>query len=479
MSLRRAAVALGAGVAAGLLVSARRSARVRRVAGVGTMASRVGVSAATNRARRVFASAERAKELDAELELKSAQQVAATLGNMKGALMKIGQLASFLDDAMPDDVRNALAELQQDAPPMAPELASSVVEQELGAPPERVFAEWDRRPIAAASIGQVHRAITHDDRAVAVKVQYPGVDQAIRADLDNFAMLMAGTPMLWRGLDAGAVVEEIRDRVDDELDYEIEAASQQLFADWYRGHPFIKVPDVVPELSTKRVLTNELVAGARFSELETWSQHERDLAAECIFRFVFRSLYRLSAFNGDPHPGNYLFSPRGQVAFLDFGLVKHFSADEQATLQEIARYAVIERDPARHREACFRAGFFKPGTPVDDERILEFGRPFWALVEKDEPFTITSEYASEVLRTFFLGRGSHPDVVKYANLPRPFIILQRINVGLIALLGRLNATANWRRIAEEMWPLTDGPPSTPLGEQEQQWWAGVQARMGR
>src|SRR4051812_12485782 len=232
-----------------------KSARGAEIARLG---ARVSTTVVSNRSRRVFASAARREELDAELELRTAEDVAATLGNMKGVLMKLGQIASFVDDGLPEPVREALTQLQSDAPPMSPELAAGVIESELGAPPDRVFAEWDPVPIAAASIGQVHRAITRDGRAVAVKVQYPGVEHAIQADLDGMDMSMFGAPMLFKNFNVQPFLDEIRERITEELDYTVEAANQQQFADWYRGHPFIDVLDVVTELSTSRVLTTEL-----------------------------------------------------------------------------------------------------------------------------------------------------------------------------------------------------------------------------
>lgn len=432
---------------------------------------RVGGSVATNRARRAFASAERKEALDAELELRTAQDVAATLGNMKGVLMKLGQLASFVDDGMPEPVRQALGQLQADAPPMSPELSAGVVEADLGAPPDRLFAEWDPVPIAAASIGQVHRAITVDGAAVAVKVQYPGVEAAIRADLESIDTAMVPAPFLYKNFDADAFIEELRVRIGEELDYRLEAANQRLFADFYRGHPFIHVPDVVEPLSGRRVLTTELATGARFAQLDSWDQPERDLAGEAIFRFVFRSLYRLKAFNGDPHPGNYLFRPGGRVTFLDFGLVKRYSDDDISQLMDLADAMVLSPDLAKVRQASERAGYYPPGAPVTGEEIRDFSMAFWEMVRVDTPFRFTPEYATEVNRRFFLGRATHGDAVKYANMPARWTILQRINVGLIAILGRLGAEANWRQIAEEMWPLTNRPPSTPLGNEEAAWWA--------
>ena len=277
--------------------------------------------------------------------------------------------------------------------------------------------------------------------------------------------------MLYTNFDVTPFVDEIRERIGEELDYRVEAANQRRFAAYYQGHPFVHVPSVVDELSTGRVLTTELAGGARFAALDQWTQAERDLAGEAIFRFVFRSLYRMHAFNGDPHPGNYLFRPGGRVTFLDFGLVKHYSDDEVDQAMELARYMVVEPDLARARGAAERAGYYPPGAPVSDQEIFDYSITFWEMVQHDEPFRFTPEYASEVVRRFMLGRATHGAAVKYANMPARWVILQRINVGLVAVLGRLQAEANWHRIALEMWPFTDGPPSTPLGEEEATWLA--------
>ncbi len=440
-----------------------RSARNRQLAGVG---ARLGAATATNKAQRIFASAERKQQLDAELELATAAEVTAALGNMKGALMKLGQMASYLDDGLPEPIREALASLQQDAPPMAPGLAAGVIEAELGRRPEQVFAEWDPVPIAAASIGQVHRAMTHDGRAVAVKIQYPGVDEAIAADLDNTDFLFRLIGMLFPGLEPGPLVNELRDRLTEELDYRLEAENQQLFADFYRGHPFIHVPEVVPELSTGRVLTTELAGGVRLAEVETWSREEQDLAGETIFRFVFRSLYRLHSFNGDPHPGNYLFEPGGRVTFLDFGLVKRFQPAEVELFESMIRTIVLERDGEAYRSILESANVLKRGSGMSGDDVLEWFGHFYEPVLQDERSTFTHEYARASVEKIFNRSG---DVAKFGNIPPSFVLIQRINMGLYAVLASLGAGANWRAIAEELWPMTSAPPSTPLGRLEAEW----------
>jgi predicted unusual protein kinase regulating ubiquinone biosynthesis (AarF/ABC1/UbiB family) len=442
---------------------ADRTAQLARVGG------RAGASFARHRARRVFASAARREELDRAFELQTAEQVADALGNMKGAMMKLGQMVSYVGAGLPPHVTEALASLQQDAPPMAPDLAAEAIERELGRPPDRLFAEWDPLPIASASIGQVHRAMTRDGRAVAVKVQYPGVDQAITADLDNAGLLFSAMAMAFPGLEPGPLVDELRARIVEELDYSREARNQQLFVDWYRGHPFIHVPEVLHELSTRRVLVTELAEGDRFAEMATWGQDERNLAAEAIYRFVFRGLYRIRAFNGDPHPGNYLFRPGGQVTFLDFGLVKHFTPDELFVFGDMIRAMIDERDMARFRRIVEDAGLLKPGGDFTDEQVQGYYGHFYEFVQEDAVVTITPEWSAETVSRFFDASGPYGDLMKQSNVPPSFAIIQRINLGLMAILGDLRATANFRRIADELWPWVDGPPSTELGRAEAAW----------
>jgi predicted unusual protein kinase regulating ubiquinone biosynthesis (AarF/ABC1/UbiB family) len=197
------------------------------------------------------------------------------------------------------------------------------------------------------------------------------------------------------------------------------------------------------------------------------------MAAETIYRFSFRSIYRLKAFNGDPHPGNYLFHGNGKVTFLDFGLVKLFGDSDLKLLTDIWKYALFEHNAERLRIAVEDAGFLMKNAPVETEELLEFMDVFVALVAKDEVLEVTSEYASEIARRVLFGRASHKEVVKYANIPPAYAILQRINLGLIALLGSLNASCNWRSISEEMWPEVNGDPKTALGELEHSWLASI------
>jgi predicted unusual protein kinase regulating ubiquinone biosynthesis (AarF/ABC1/UbiB family) len=420
-------------------------------------------------APRLFAAAgEQRQQLREDLALQTAEDVAGTLGSMKGVLMKIGQMASYIDDGLSPAVRRTLARLQDSVPPMSPQLAAAVVEEELGLPPERAFATWDPQPIAAASIGQVHRAVTLDGRAVAVKVQYPGIAETIAADLRNVALLRRMLRITAPAQDVDALIAELRDRVLEELDYRREAGNQRLLAAYYDGHLTIHIPGIISELSTRRVITSELSGGARFAELASWSQAERDLAAETIYRFTFRSLYEVRAFNGDPHPGNYLFHGGGRVTFLDFGLVKHFTAAELQPLLQMARNVCVEHDPEAFRRSLEDAGFLRPNAPLSTRAIVEHLAVFYDTIREPGPLTITGDYASSVVRRFFDVRSP---VAEYISVPRSYVLLQRINLGLFAILGELSATANWRAIAEEIWPFVHGPASTPMGEAEAAWQA--------
>jgi predicted unusual protein kinase regulating ubiquinone biosynthesis (AarF/ABC1/UbiB family) len=440
--------------------------RVSRGLAAMRLAARGGARYAASAPRLFAAAGERRQQLRDDLALRTAQDVADTLGTMKGVLMKIGQLASYVDDGLAPPARRVLSRLQDSVPPMSAELAAGVITEELGAPPERVFREWDPLPIAAASIGQVHRAITADGRAVAVKVQYPGIAETIAADLGNVGLIRSLLKMAVPSQDVTALIEELRERIGEELDYVREAESQRQFAAYFDGHPTARVPKVIDELSTARVITSELAAGARFSEMLLWPQEERDLAAETIYRFTFRSLYGMHAFNGDPHPGNYLFEPGGQVTFLDFGLVKHFTEHELDPLIAMIEALCLDEDPEGFRRAMEEADFLEPGAPVATEDVVAHMALFYDSVRERGPRAMTSEYASAVARRYVDFKNP---LAAYAKIPRPYVIVQRINLGLFAILGEMRATADWRGISEEIWPFTQAPPSTPMGEAELPW----------
>ena len=215
------------------------------------------------------------------------------------------------------------------------------------------------------------------------------------------------------------------------------------------------------------MLTTELVEGARFEEVEGWSQEERNLASEAIYRFVFRSIYQLHAFNGDPHPGNYLFRPRGHVTFLDFGLVKRYQPEEVELFEALIRTFVVEHDVTSFRRLMEDHHVLRRDPALSDADVAGYFGHFYELVLTDQVFTVDPEYSSETVRMYFDANGPYADVARAVDDPAVFVITQRINLGLTAVLGRLHATrSNFRRIAEELWPFVAGPPSTPMGEAE-------------
>ncbi len=459
----RAMAAEGRGLAAESAVGHQslllRNARVARLVAKG------GGRYALTQARRTFADAERRTELDRQFQMRTAQDVTNELGNMKGALMKLGQMASYVDTGLPDHVRDTLSSLQSDAPPMSQELAADTVERELGAPPETLFETWDPDPIAAASIGQVHRAITRDGQAVAVKIQYPGVAKAVSSDLGNADWLLRSMGAAFPGLQPGPVADEIKARLIEELDYGIEADNQEHFASFFDGHPFVHVPRIRRDLSNRRVLTSELAIGEPFSAVRQWSPEERNLTAETLFRFSFGCIYRRNAFNGDPHPGNYLFRPGGQVTFLDFGLVKRFTDAETQMFQALLQTMVVDRDIPGFRNVITDAGLLVPDAPFSNDEINDYFSYFYRYVLEDKPTTIDDAYAADGVGQLFDASGPHGSLMKALNIPPSFVVLQRITLGLMGLFAQLHATANWRAIAEETWPFTSTPPSTPMGEE--------------
>src|SRR5829696_9832432 len=325
--------------------------RVQRTAKVGSVIGASGAKYAGTRARNLVGSKEDAAQALDRSHLEAAERMVDALGTMKGAAMKIGQLASFIDtEFLPPEYRELyqeeLAELRTSAPPMPWKKVSKVLDEEWDEPCEELFEDFEHEAAAAASIGQVHRAVLPDGRRVAVKIQYPGVADAIAADMQNAGLILRMAKALAPGLDAKAAADELKERVMEELDYELEAQNQRSFARGYRGHPFIHVPDVVTRLSTERVLVSEWVDGAGFDEVRELPQPERDRFGEIVYRFCFGSIFHLQHFNADAHPGNYLLMADGRVAFLDFGMTKHLDQD-QIQLEIAALEAIFDDDPER------------------------------------------------------------------------------------------------------------------------------------
>src|SRR6201991_3732570 len=307
------------------------TSRVSRTARVSGLAAGQAARHLGTRAANLARSDEGRQAALERRNLEAAEQIVAALGTMKGAAMKFGQVMSFLDVGLvPEEHREEfqrkLGELRDAAPKVRFADMRKVIESELEAPLRDVFESFDADPIAPASIGQVYRARLDDGRDVAVKVQYPGVAAAVRSDMQNLGMILRLMKSVAPGLDPKALGTEIRSRVEEELDYELEAQNQRRLARIFRGHPFIVIPDVVTSLSHERVIVSEFVAGRGFEEMKQLPEEDRDRIAEIIFRFYFGCMYRHHQFSGDPHPGNCMLLDDDRMAFLDFGLFKRIPA---------------------------------------------------------------------------------------------------------------------------------------------------------
>ncbi len=472
MKPARLAALVAGGLGAGALAAAAKrklgevlSWRSRRM---WKMTARNAGRYAGTRARRIITPAERRAELDTQFAIRTAEDVAKELGEMKGVMMKVGQMVSFIAEGLPDEAQRALAALQADAAPMAPSLAAGVIRSELGRDPERIFATWEDMPVAAASIGQVHRATDSHDRQLAVKVQFPGVSEAIEEDLDAAEVMYAVFSMLaLNGLDARALVDELRARMREELDYRREAANITEFAERFAGHPWVRIPTLAPEFSTGKVLTTEWVDGLSWADFVAHaSGPTKQLAAEVIWRFAQYSVHRVGAFNGDPHPGNYRFHHDGSVTFLDFGLVKRWDSGEWQRLEPTLDAIVVDRDPDKLVDAMETAGFLVPDHGLAPERVYDYVSTPYRPYLVDE-FTFTRDWMRDTLGRIVDLAGPHADVISKLNMPASFVILDRVVWGVSALLGKLAATGPWRQMLLEY--RTGAAPATELGAAELSW----------
>jgi predicted unusual protein kinase regulating ubiquinone biosynthesis (AarF/ABC1/UbiB family) len=420
-----------------------------------------------NRAR----SPEDAEAAEGRRALALADELVAQLGQMKGAAMKFGQVLSTVDfELVPEGEREAfkakLAALRDAAPQVPFEKLRDVVIADLGGSLDEHFATFNATPVAAASIGQVYRATLHDGRDVAVKVQYPGVAEAVETDLRNAAVLLPLVRRLAPGLDARALLGELRERIGEELDYELEAQHHRRVARAFRDHPFILVPQVVTSMSTRRVLITEFVEGQGFAEVQAMDEAARDRFAEICFRFFYGLLKRERIAAGDPHPGNYLLARDGRVCFLDFGLIRRMDADYLEDERALAR-AVIAGDAEQVHRYMSTLGYLPEPDSFDPDRILAQLRAAGEWYFTTGFRRLSPEYVRTSMEQSGSPASEYFEDMRRQTIPPQALLLRRMEGLLFSVLGELRAGADWGTLALEY--LAEGEPSTELGRVEAAW----------
>ena len=453
--------------------------RIRRTAKVAGLAGGQTARNYATKAANLTRGEQGRREAAARRQAEAAEQILDVLGNMKGAAMKVGQVASFIDTgAFPEEfqarIQEKLAELRDSAPRVPFEQMRKVIEDGLGERIGDVFAEFDEQAVAAASIGQVYRARLREDagklggREVAVKVQYPGVAQAVRADLQNLGLLLRVAKRIAPGMDVKATNAEIKERLTDELDYEQEAQAQRAVARAWRGHPFVVIPEVVTSLSSEHVLVTEWLEGRSFEEVRKLAPAERDRFGEILFRFFLGSLYRNGHFSGDPHPGNYRLMDDGRVVFLDFGMTKH--VDDAFLERELAVFdAGMAGDAEATHAALIAAGYYPADDPeIDSEAVLAHFRDITELYVEDRELTVDRALVTRTLIDSGDPRSVHWELLRRGTYPADAMFARRMEGLVLGVLGQLGATANWHRIVREL--MFGDPPSTPLGELDSAWY---------
>jgi predicted unusual protein kinase regulating ubiquinone biosynthesis (AarF/ABC1/UbiB family) len=406
---------------------------------------------------------------------RTAERYAQLLGHSKGVLMKAGQIISMVDPSAIGNgelspYQKALTRLQADAPPMDAQLAIDVLEADLGCAVADLFAEFSQTAMAAASIGQVHRATMHDGRHVAVKIQYPGAAQAIRNDLSNtellttfarFATAASGTTMP----DLRVVTREIAARISEEIDYRHEAANIAAFNQLYRDHPFIRIPAVIDEASGDRVLTMTYLDGMNWAEAQQADQDLKDTWSEVIWRFVAGSYRHANLFHADPHPGNYRFGSDGTVGFLDFGCVKVLPELLRGRVITMLR-AIMEGRKHEVRELLVAVGFFDDDSSITSEEAFEWYAEISRELLVAQPVTFEPGSARRAVAAFLDVRDAD-HVVRRMSVPEDLVFTTRINLSVNAICAALHGTVYLRALVDDLDGVSE--PITALGKQHVDW----------
>src|SRR6478736_6653804 len=446
-----------------------RIARTRRFGG---LVAGQGLRWAGTRAANTLRSDEKADAATGERAAATARELVKQLGQLRGAAMKVGQVLSTVDfTAIPESEREefkqTLAALRDDVPPLPFKAIEKLLKDELGMPLAEAFDEFEKEAFAAASIGQVHRATTKDGAKVAVKIQYPGIAEAVETDLRNAQMLFPLVKRLAPGLDVKSLAQELRERIGDELDYEVEAQNHRAMSRAWRNHPFVYVPAVDTQLSRRRVLVTELIAGRRFEEVKRLGDDERDRFGEIVFRFFFGTLKHTRRAAGDPHPGNYLLLDDGRVGFLDFGLMRVVDPDYLEQERQLAQ-AVAGGDAPRTHALLTALGYLPEPDTFDPEQLLAQIRAAGEWYLQPGRRRLDAAYVSDVLERSGSPRSEFFDQMRRETIPPQALLIRRMEGLVFATLGEVRAEADWLALGKEYWG--DGPPSTPLGKEDARFW---------
>jgi predicted unusual protein kinase regulating ubiquinone biosynthesis (AarF/ABC1/UbiB family) len=392
------------------------------------------------------------------------EALGAQLAGIKGAGPKIGQLLSMVQfDPASDGQRPALGALPDGARTVPFGRVRRVIEHDTGVRVRELFADIDEEPFAVASLGQVHRARTGDGDDVAVKVQHAGAAEAVEADLRNLGLVGPIVQRLAPALDAAAMLAEIRERISDELDYELEAQHQRRLERQFRGHPHVRLPHVHTELTTRRVLVTEYVEGRRTDEIRQLGDAERDRIAEIAFRFYFGLAWRDGTVAGDPHLDNCILCPDGRLCLLDFGLLRDLDADYLRGERDIVR-ALADEDPQRVHDGLSRLGYLPEPESFERDSLFAHlaGGGEWMFAPGRR--RIGPDHVARILELAYPPRSPYFALMRRLSMPAPTLLLRRMELQVLALLGDLNAGGDWGAISAEHHSGT--PASTALGRED-------------
>ncbi|MCV7228378.1 ABC1 kinase family protein [Mycolicibacterium komossense] len=447
------------------------TSRVTRGTKLGKAAATQAVRTAGAKMSMVGRSPESKARISEKAALQAADQLVIVLGSMKGAAMKLGQMLSVVDlqlvpESHREDFQRKLAVLCDQAPKVSFDVMRRQIEEDLGGPVATLFADFDDQPMAAASIGQVYRARLHDGRDVAVKVQYPGIDIAIRADMKNLTAFLRFWSSALPTVSAPGLAAEITRNMESELDYEREARTQHSLAMLFTDHPFIAIPDSIAARSGRKVVVTELFDGEPFDAICGLQQADRDRVGEIIYRFYVGSLFLHNEFCGDPHPGNILLGRDGKIGFIDFGLYNQMDPIHVDFERQCVRAAMENRCQDLF-DMMVERGVINADAGVAPRECLEYvyAAAGWHLT--DEVITVTPAMASDSMLGATDPRMTEFSGMRHQNLPPEHIFSRRADFLTFGVLGQLRATNNWHRIARE-WICGD-EPATAIGVADAAW----------